>query len=189
MLRRWMATGAKESPRCLIVDDHPVVRAGVRAVLEKAFSGSEISDASSLEEAALGLNGEPPDVVIVDPWRVGVDVGEADPEAGQGQGLRDAAAHRVARRMGALNPEVGAELLDGVGQPVDVDLATGGRRRPEPGQVQGDDVEALGEQVQHRRPDLPPAADSVDQDEGLTAAAAVVVDRRSHAASLAGRIS
>jgi DNA-binding NarL/FixJ family response regulator len=71
-----MVTGAKESPRCLIVDDHPVVRAGVRAVLEKAFSGSTISDAASLEEAALGLNGDPPDVVIVDPWRVGVDVGE-----------------------------------------------------------------------------------------------------------------
>ena len=45
-------------------------------MLEKAFSGSEISDAASLEEAALALNGEPPDVVIVDPWRVGVDVGE-----------------------------------------------------------------------------------------------------------------
>jgi DNA-binding NarL/FixJ family response regulator len=67
--------GAKESPRCLIVDDHPVVRAGVRAVLEQAFGESSISDAASLEEAA-ETNGEPPDVVIVDPWRVGVDVGE-----------------------------------------------------------------------------------------------------------------
>jgi DNA-binding NarL/FixJ family response regulator len=67
--------GAKESPRCLIVDDHPVVRAGVRAVLEQAFGESSISDAASLEEAAES-NGELPDVVIVDPWRVGVDVGE-----------------------------------------------------------------------------------------------------------------
>jgi DNA-binding NarL/FixJ family response regulator len=67
--------GAKESPRCLIVDDHPVVRAGVRAVLEQAFGESSISDAASLEEAA-ETNGELPDVVIVDPWRVGVDVGE-----------------------------------------------------------------------------------------------------------------
>jgi DNA-binding NarL/FixJ family response regulator len=67
--------GAKESPRCLIVDDHPVVRAGVRAVLEQAFGESRISDAASLEEAAES-NGELPDVVIVDPWRVGVDVGE-----------------------------------------------------------------------------------------------------------------
>jgi DNA-binding NarL/FixJ family response regulator len=70
-----MQHSAQESPRCLIVDDHPVVRAGVRAVLEQAFAGSTVSDAASLEEAQ-GFNGEPPDVVIVDPWRVGVDVGE-----------------------------------------------------------------------------------------------------------------
>jgi DNA-binding NarL/FixJ family response regulator len=67
--------GAKASPRCLIVDDHPVVRAGVRAVLEQAFGDSSITDAASLEEAAT-RNGELPDVVIVDPWRAGVDVGE-----------------------------------------------------------------------------------------------------------------
>jgi DNA-binding NarL/FixJ family response regulator len=69
--------GGKESPRCLIVDDHPVVRAGVRAVLEQAFGDSIISDAASLEEASASMNGKPPpDVVIVDPWRVGVDVSE-----------------------------------------------------------------------------------------------------------------
>jgi DNA-binding NarL/FixJ family response regulator len=71
-----MPTGGKEAPRCLIVDDHPVVRAGVRAVLEKAFSGSSISDAGSLDDAADAFNGQSPDVVIVDPWRTGVDVGE-----------------------------------------------------------------------------------------------------------------
>src|SRR4051812_30852694 len=71
-----MASGAKETPRCLIVDDHPVVRAGIRAVLEQAFSESDVSDAASLEEATASSNGEPPDVVIVDPWRVGVDIGE-----------------------------------------------------------------------------------------------------------------
>src|ERR671921_549516 len=54
--------GAKESPRCLIVDDHPVVRAGVRAVLEQAFGASSISDAASLEEASTSFNGEPVDV-------------------------------------------------------------------------------------------------------------------------------
>jgi DNA-binding NarL/FixJ family response regulator len=68
--------GVKDSPRCLIVDDHPVVRAGVRAVLEQAFGDSSITDAASLEEASLAIDGNPPDVVIVDPWRVGVDVGE-----------------------------------------------------------------------------------------------------------------
>ena len=70
-----MPSGAKEAPRCLIVDDHPVVRAGIRAVLEQAFAGPTVTDASSLEEAA-AANGEPPDVVIVDPWRAGVDVAE-----------------------------------------------------------------------------------------------------------------
>lgn len=71
-----MASAAKASPRCLIVDDHPVVRAGVRAVLEQAYTNSRISDAASLEEAAASMNGEHPDVVIVDPWRVGVDVAQ-----------------------------------------------------------------------------------------------------------------
>jgi DNA-binding NarL/FixJ family response regulator len=71
-----MPTGAKESPRCLIVDDHPVVRAGVRAVLERAFSGAHIADAASVDDISDALNGEPPDVVIVDPWRAGVDVGD-----------------------------------------------------------------------------------------------------------------
>jgi DNA-binding NarL/FixJ family response regulator len=71
-----MPTGAKESPRCLIVDDHPVVRAGVRAVLEQAFGDSMIEDAASLDEAASAVNSDQPDVVIVDPWRAGGDVGE-----------------------------------------------------------------------------------------------------------------
>jgi DNA-binding NarL/FixJ family response regulator len=72
-----MSIGAKESPRCLIVDDHPVVRAGVRAVLEGAFSDPAVTDASSIDEAASAMtNGDPPDVVIVDPWRAGVDVGD-----------------------------------------------------------------------------------------------------------------
>jgi DNA-binding NarL/FixJ family response regulator len=71
-----MSVGGKEAPRCLIVDDHPVVRAGVRAVLEQAFAGSSVRDASSIEEAAGAVNGELPDVVIVDPWRVGVDIGD-----------------------------------------------------------------------------------------------------------------
>ena len=45
-----MANNSKRAPHCLIVDDHPVVRAGVRAVLEQAFSGAEIADAESVEE-------------------------------------------------------------------------------------------------------------------------------------------
>jgi DNA-binding NarL/FixJ family response regulator len=70
-----MALGG-DPPSCLIVDDHPVVRAGVRAVLEEAFSGARISDAGSLEEAGELAQAEPPDVVVVDPWRTGVDVAD-----------------------------------------------------------------------------------------------------------------
>ena len=71
-----MPTGAKESPRCLIIDDHPVVRAGVRAVLEGAFAGARITDAEAVEDAGEVASGGPLDVVIVDPWRAGVDVGQ-----------------------------------------------------------------------------------------------------------------
>ena len=70
-----MPSGGKESPRCLIIDEHPVVRAGVRAVLEKAFAGATVSDAASVDELGATIDGEPPDVVIVDPWSAGVDVG------------------------------------------------------------------------------------------------------------------
>ena len=71
-----MAPGAKHPPRCLIVDDHPVVRAGVRAVLEQAFDDVEIADADSIEHVGEVAKDGNPDVVIIDPWRAGVDVGE-----------------------------------------------------------------------------------------------------------------
>jgi DNA-binding NarL/FixJ family response regulator len=70
-----MPSGRGESPRCLIVDDHPVVRAGVRAVLENAFERPRVADAATVEEARAAFGGEAPDVVIVDPWRAGADVG------------------------------------------------------------------------------------------------------------------
>ena len=65
---------SKRAPRCLIVDDHPVVRAGVRAVLEAAWKGAEVAETSTLDDAGRALDS--PDVVIVDPWRTGADVGE-----------------------------------------------------------------------------------------------------------------
>ena len=71
-----MASGPKHTPRCLIVDDHPVVRAGVRAVLEQAFDSVDISESESIEQIADMKNGDAPDVVIIDPWRAGVDVAE-----------------------------------------------------------------------------------------------------------------
>jgi DNA-binding NarL/FixJ family response regulator len=71
-----MAPGAKQPPRCLLVDDHPVVRAGVRAVLELAFTDIEIDDAESIDHVAEAASARTPDVVIIDPWRAGVDVAE-----------------------------------------------------------------------------------------------------------------
>ena len=72
-----MASGAKRPPRCLIVDDHPVVRAGVRAVLEQAFDHGVVrSESESIEQVGEMTNSNEPDVVIIDPWRAGVDVAE-----------------------------------------------------------------------------------------------------------------
>jgi DNA-binding NarL/FixJ family response regulator len=78
-----MPAGAKQPPRCLIVDDHPVVRAGVRAVLEQAFDAVEISEADSIENVGEVSVEQPPDVVVVDPWRAGMDVGEVVERLGE----------------------------------------------------------------------------------------------------------
>src|SRR3954454_5577776 len=61
--------------RVLVVDEHPVVRQGVRALLERGFDGAEVTDAASLQGALddMGSNSQP-DVTIVDPWRAGGDV-------------------------------------------------------------------------------------------------------------------
>jgi DNA-binding NarL/FixJ family response regulator len=61
--------------RCLIIDEHPVVRQGIRALLERELGGVSIQDVASAE-AALDLDeGRPPDVVIIDPRSAGADVG------------------------------------------------------------------------------------------------------------------
>jgi DNA-binding NarL/FixJ family response regulator len=60
--------------KCLIVDDHPVVRQGIRALLEKELSGVEITDAATAE-AAVETNSHPlPDVAVVDPRGAGGEV-------------------------------------------------------------------------------------------------------------------
>jgi DNA-binding NarL/FixJ family response regulator len=60
--------------RCLIIDEHPVVRQGIRALLERELSQVEVTDAAS-PEAALTDHGAHPDVVIIDPRAAGADVG------------------------------------------------------------------------------------------------------------------
>jgi DNA-binding NarL/FixJ family response regulator len=60
--------------RVLVVDEHPVVRQGVRALLERGFEAAEVTDASSLQSALDDMGTDHPDVTIVDPWRAGGEV-------------------------------------------------------------------------------------------------------------------
>jgi DNA-binding NarL/FixJ family response regulator len=66
-----------ESLRCLIIDDHPVVRQGIRALLEREIDSVVVTDAAT-PAAAFGANedgGEAPHVVVVDPRGAGAEVG------------------------------------------------------------------------------------------------------------------
>jgi DNA-binding NarL/FixJ family response regulator len=65
---------SKPAPSCLILDEHPVVRAGIRAVLESAWPEAKVAEAERLDDAQEALGDEKPDVVIVDPSRAGMDV-------------------------------------------------------------------------------------------------------------------
>src|SRR2546423_7004479 len=62
--------------RCLIIDDHPVVRQGIRALLEREIDSVVVTDAAT-PAAALGARREDsPDVVIVDPRTAAPEVGQ-----------------------------------------------------------------------------------------------------------------
>ncbi len=66
----------REALKCVVIDEHPVVRSGVRSLVESAWTRADVSDAASLADAldAGGLEGL--DVVVVDPWRAGAEVGD-----------------------------------------------------------------------------------------------------------------
>ena len=66
-----MAGQVPSTLHCLIVDDHPVVRQGIRALLERELEGVVISDAPTPEAALSTAGGEAPDVVIIDPRGAG----------------------------------------------------------------------------------------------------------------------
>jgi DNA-binding NarL/FixJ family response regulator len=61
---------------CLVVDEHPVVRQGVRALLEQGFSDVELLDAPSADAVLEGGVDTKPDVVLIDPRK-----GPSDTEA------------------------------------------------------------------------------------------------------------
>jgi DNA-binding NarL/FixJ family response regulator len=60
--------------RCLIIDEHPVVRQGIRALLERELAGVEVADVPTPEAALAAGASEAPDVVIIDPRSAGADV-------------------------------------------------------------------------------------------------------------------
>jgi two-component system, NarL family, nitrate/nitrite response regulator NarL len=86
-------------PSCLVVDEHPVVRQGVRALLESTWPDGNVTVAQNLE-AALEEEGAF-DVVVIDPWRAGADVGE----------LVRALAERVSAPIVVFTADGGARLL------------------------------------------------------------------------------
>ncbi len=60
----------------MIIDEHPIVRQGVQALLEQTWQGAKVSSAKDLSAAVSETNGSGTDIVVVDPWKAGADVGE-----------------------------------------------------------------------------------------------------------------
>ncbi len=60
----------------MIIDEHPVVRQGVEALIEETWPGAVVASARNLEAALIAAADAKPDIVVVDPWKAGADVGE-----------------------------------------------------------------------------------------------------------------
>jgi DNA-binding NarL/FixJ family response regulator len=71
-----MPSTAVGALRCLIVDDHPVVRQGIRALLERELQGVEIETAATPESAMEQAGRPSPDVIVIDLRRVSGDIQE-----------------------------------------------------------------------------------------------------------------
>ena len=72
-------------PTCLIVDDHPALRHGVRLRLEMEGVAEVVGEAGSADEALVELQASAPDVLVVDfrlPGMNGLDLVEAIRERG-----------------------------------------------------------------------------------------------------------
>ena len=69
--------GTSSPPSFVIIDEHPVVRQGVRSLIEDTWAGARVTDVSNLADAleSPSANGAGR-IVVVDPWRAGADVGE-----------------------------------------------------------------------------------------------------------------
>src|SRR3954465_8321853 len=64
-----------EALRCLIIDDHPVVRQGIRALLEREIDYVVVTDAATPAAALGATRDDSPAVVIGDPRGAGLEVG------------------------------------------------------------------------------------------------------------------
>ena len=106
-----MTTGSSASIRIVLVDDHAVVRAGLRLLLERDPRFAIVAEAGTASEALEAAARQHPDVIILD-----LDLGRekgldclpdlrrAAPESRVLvlTGVRDAAAHQQAVRLGAV---------------------------------------------------------------------------------------
>lgn len=72
-IERWavnMSAVLEQSQQALhflVVDDHPVLRQGVGSVLAAGFSGSNVDEAASVDDAIAACAGTRVDAIIVDP--------------------------------------------------------------------------------------------------------------------------
>jgi DNA-binding NarL/FixJ family response regulator len=81
-----MPSAAVTSLRCLVVDDHPVVRQGIRALLERELDDVEVATAATPEAALQESSGRNPDVVVIDLRRVNGDIQDTVAELQKGLG-------------------------------------------------------------------------------------------------------
>lgn len=96
--------------RVLLVEDHAIVRAGLRMLIESRAGIEVVGEASTLAESVPLAAGEQPDIILLDLDMGGQSSLDVLPEllaAGSGRviiltGVRDSEAHRRAVRLGAV---------------------------------------------------------------------------------------
>jgi two-component system, NarL family, nitrate/nitrite response regulator NarL len=106
-----MDTPQTERIRVLLVDDHAIVRQGLRMLLESRPRMQVVGEAATGEDALALIDGAPPDIVLLDldlAGQNGLDLIPAIYRAAPRTrvivltGLRDAEAHQQAVRLGAM---------------------------------------------------------------------------------------
>lgn len=105
-----------EDIRCVLVDDHPMFREGLRFVLEQADDVVVVAEAANGEEAITAVAEHAPDVVLMDLNLPGVDGLAATREiAGSAQVLVLTMYDDDANLLAALRAGAGGYVLKGAG--------------------------------------------------------------------------